>query len=101
MYANRRLSYRWTRLGGQLVELLFAPTRATDLGGGTPTPESASRVAAGVLNPITGKYWVKTWKADQLFPFAHQSYAELGQLLGTPNGYYHACPIVWRLTSRT
>ena len=45
-------------------------------------PFSASRVASGVINPVTGRQVVTTWMADTLLPFAWEHYNELGQLLG-------------------
>ncbi len=38
---------------------------------------SASRVAAGLVNPITGRRLVKTWRADDIIPFAINTYREL------------------------
>lgn len=38
---------------------------------------SSSRVAAGIFNPLTGKKLVKTWLADDLFPYAKSFYKEL------------------------
>ena len=38
---------------------------------------SSSRVAAGIFNPLTGKKLVKTWLADDLFPFAYDFYSGL------------------------
>ncbi len=35
---------------------------------------SASRVAAGLFNPITGRQMAKTWMADELFPYLHAFY---------------------------
>jgi glycine/D-amino acid oxidase-like deaminating enzyme len=46
-------------------------------------PSSASKVAAGIYNPITGKRLVKTWMADELFPAAHQFYSAFEQFLHT------------------
>ena len=40
-------------------------------------PSSASRVAAGIIHPVTGRRIVKTWMADTLIPFAGKSYAEM------------------------
>jgi len=34
-----------------------------------PHQNNSSAVAAGIFNPITGKKWVKTWLAEQLFPY--------------------------------
>lgn len=40
-----------------------------------PSQNRASSVAAGMFNPITGRKVVKTWLADQLFPYLHTFYA--------------------------
>lgn len=37
---------------------------------------ASSRVAAGLFNPVTGKNPVKTWQADELFPYLHRFYKE-------------------------
>ncbi len=41
-----------------------------------------SRVAAGIINPVTGRRIVTVWKAEELFPFAWQAYNEIGHQLG-------------------
>jgi len=43
---------------------------------------SASRIAAGIFNPITGRRFVKTWMADEIFPFAESTYRELELFIG-------------------
>lgn len=43
---------------------------------------AASRIAAGVINPVTGQRWVKTWKVDELWPEAKQYYQDIGADLG-------------------
>ena len=58
---------------------------------------SASRAAAGLYNPITGRKLVKTWRADELFPYLESCYAELQQRLGTP--FFHPTPIYRPLAS--
>ncbi len=45
---------------------------------------AASRVAAGIINPVTGRRIVKSWKIDELLPFAAETYQELEHLLGIP-----------------
>lgn len=45
-------------------------------------PASASRVASGVVNPVTGRRVVTTWMIDELLPFATNAYDELGEELG-------------------
>ena len=46
-----------------------------------PALPSASAVAAGIVNPLTGRKLVRTWKADELFPFLHQFYYQVEQTL--------------------
>ncbi|MFQ3670466.1 MAG: FAD-binding oxidoreductase [Verrucomicrobiia bacterium] len=45
--------------------------------------QAASRVAAGVLNPVTGQRLVLTWQAHLHLPFAKQTYRTLERLLQT------------------
>ena len=40
----------------------------------TFNPNSASNVASGVVNPITGRKMLKTWKADTIIPYAIDTY---------------------------
>ena len=44
-------------------------------------PNSASRVAAGIINPVTGRRIVKTWMIDKLLSFLIPAYEELGNKL--------------------
>ena len=54
-------------------------------------PNSASRVAAGLVNPITGRRMVKTWMADTIIPFALDTYRELEEKFNSR--FYHAMNI--------
>ncbi len=42
---------------------------------------SSSKIAAGIVHPVTGRRIVKTWKADVLIPFAKGAYDEIGTML--------------------
>ncbi len=42
---------------------------------------AASMAAAGVINPITGKRFVKTWMLEEMLPFAEGFYQKAGELL--------------------
>ncbi|GAB3527540.1 FAD-dependent oxidoreductase [Pontibacter brevis] len=42
-----------------------------------PRPSGASRVAAGLINPIAGKRFAKSWLADDFIPAADAFYDEL------------------------
>ncbi len=56
-----------------------------------PSLPSSSRVAAGILNPLTGKKLVKTWLADDLFPYAHAFYTKMEERLGAH--FFHQASI--------
>lgn len=43
---------------------------------------AASRIAAGIINPITGRRLVKSWQIDALLPVARTAYGELEHALG-------------------
>jgi glycine/D-amino acid oxidase-like deaminating enzyme len=45
-------------------------------------PDTASRAAAGLINPVTGRRIVTTWMIDELLPFAKEAYRQLGGILG-------------------
>ena len=45
-------------------------------------PFSASKIASGVINPVTGRRIVRTWMIEELLPFAEQEYQRLGDELG-------------------
>lgn len=48
-----------------------------------PTQSNSSLVAGGLYNPITGRKMVKTWLADELFPYLINYYKDLEARLGT------------------
>ena len=56
-----------------------------------PSPTTASRVAAGLFNPITGRKMVKSWMADKLFPYLHQYYSEVEALTGRK--FFYPMPV--------
>jgi glycine/D-amino acid oxidase-like deaminating enzyme len=41
-----------------------------------------SRIAAGIINPVTGRRLVTVWKADEIIPFAVDAYGQIGAELG-------------------
>lgn len=53
---------------------------------------SASQVAAGIINPITGRRYVKSWRVDELIPFAKSTYRKLERELGV--SIYHEQHII-------
>jgi glycine/D-amino acid oxidase-like deaminating enzyme len=42
---------------------------------------TSSKIASGVINPVTGRRIVKTWMIDELLPFAWNTYKQLGEEL--------------------
>ena len=61
-------------------------------------PFAASRIAAGIINPVTGRRIVKTWMIDHLFPFAEQFYSEMQSLLKIPeNNLVEKTNVLWCL----
>ncbi len=47
-----------------------------------PTKHTASRIASGIINPVTGRRIVTTWMIDELMPFAWEAYKTIGNHLG-------------------
>lgn len=44
-------------------------------------PFTASKIASGVINPVTGRRIVRTWRIEELLPFAIDAYITLGKEL--------------------
>ncbi len=44
-------------------------------------PYSSSRVAAGIINPVTGRRMVTVWLAGEILPYAAKAYADIGRQL--------------------
>lgn len=44
--------------------------------------DSPSRIAAGIINPVTGRRMVTVWMADEILPHAWKAYEEIGNELG-------------------
>jgi glycine/D-amino acid oxidase-like deaminating enzyme len=49
---------------------------------GSATLPSAHSVAAGVINPVTGRWMTKSWDFDALLPIAESTYLDLESALG-------------------
>ena len=58
---------------------------------GSQNMPSSSKVAAGIFNPLTGKKLVKTWMADNLFPYAAEFYGNLEKKLDAK--FVHQVPL--------
>jgi glycine/D-amino acid oxidase-like deaminating enzyme len=45
---------------------------------------SASRIAAGVINPVSGRRFEMGWMYEEIYPFAKNTYRQMEALLGLP-----------------
>ena len=70
--------------------LLQAGTPVT-LIGSTQLP-NASEVAAGLINPVTGRWMIKTWNFDAVLPHAEATYREIEAQFGIQT--YHPIPLI-------
>ncbi len=64
-------------LGGALLSRELIRAGNTVLVFDNKTLNAASRVAGGVINPVTGKRLVRTWMIEELLPFALNFYREI------------------------
>jgi glycine/D-amino acid oxidase-like deaminating enzyme len=55
-------------------------------------PSSASNVASGITNPVTGRRYVKTWLADEIIPFAANTYRGFETIW--QSNFYYPTPII-------
>ena len=63
-----------------------------------PRQQAASSVAAGIVNPITGRRFVRSWRIDELLPAARALYTELEAELGVR--IWYDLPLVRTLFNR-
>lgn len=56
-----------------------------------PRANSATRIAAGLFNPVTGKKMTKTWLADTIFPYLHMFYRDVEAKTG--KSFFNAIPL--------
>ena len=47
-----------------------------------PGQKAASSVAAGIINPITGRRFVKSWRIGDLLPAARTVYRQMEEQIG-------------------
>jgi len=84
--AGTLAGYRFERAGHD-VHYVDAPGRT-----------AASEVAAGIINPITGRRFVKSWRIDELIPAAKALYTVLEDDLGVKLWYEQ--PLIRTLYNR-
>lgn len=54
-------------------------------------PSNSTKVAAGLVNPITGRRYVKSWNVDTLIPYTKQFFKKAEQQF--EDAFYHELPI--------
>lgn len=84
--AGTLLGYRLER-AGHAVDYVDAPDQT-----------ASSQIAAGIINPITGRRFVKSWRIDQLIPEAKLLYTTLENELGLK--LWHEMPLIRTLYNR-
>lgn len=55
-------------------------------------PRSSSKHAAGIINPVTGRRFVKSWRIEDLLPFAHTTYQQMEAEMGIR--VFHHLPMI-------
>jgi glycine/D-amino acid oxidase-like deaminating enzyme len=78
-------------LAGSAIALQLLKLRKRILVIDQPDLNTSSRIAAGLFNPITGRKLLKTWMADQLFPYLHKHYLGIEALTG--ERFYYPMPL--------
>jgi len=58
----------------------------------SPERPASSQIAAGLITPITGRRFVKSWNLDLVYPRAMATYAELEKRSG--RRFFHPLPIL-------
>src|ERR1700744_4976135 len=56
--------------------------------------DPASKTAAGLINPVTGRRIVKTWMIDELLAFAREVYGQMEIELGAASPFMSAARVV-------
>lgn len=69
-------------ISGTWLSYFFEKAKKSFLVIDNNSKNAPSKIAAGLINPVTGRRHVTVWMSDILFPFAWKSYNELGSQLG-------------------
>jgi hypothetical protein len=75
--STTRIYCCWTRNLWHIPLLLFTQSRKKFIVYDEAKPFTASKVASGVINPVTGRRIVKTWMIDDVMPFTVNAYQTL------------------------
>lgn len=75
--AGSLLAYFLLQKGGKIIVI----DEDCQVGEASEAGRPASSIAAGVINPITGKRYVKSWRIDEMLPKARDTYQAIEKLL--------------------
>ncbi|WP_240336975.1 NAD(P)/FAD-dependent oxidoreductase [Rufibacter psychrotolerans] len=79
-------------LAGAILTCFLEKSGKTVLVFDVPKANAASRVAAGLINPVAGKRFAKSWQVDAFLPAAAAFYQEMEARYQTP--LFHRKPIL-------
>jgi glycine/D-amino acid oxidase-like deaminating enzyme len=68
-------------VGGTLLSWFLHERKKTHLVIDNDHYQAASKIAAGVINPITGRKYVKSWRIEELLPFARETYQAISKYI--------------------
>jgi glycine/D-amino acid oxidase-like deaminating enzyme len=80
-------------LAGSALAVQFLLKKRRVLVFDLPADNVSSKVAAGLFNPVSGKRMIKTWLADELFPYLLKFYQRVEQI--TDSQFLH-CRSIYR-----
>ncbi|HEX5170706.1 MAG TPA: FAD-dependent oxidoreductase [Cyclobacteriaceae bacterium] len=78
-------------LAGSALAVQFLLRKKKILVFDQPSENNSSTIAAGLFNPISGKRMIKTWLADELFPYLKKFYQQVENL--THSHFFYSSPI--------
>ncbi len=85
-------------IAGSLLGYFLEREGASCLYIDSPQQIGSTQVAAGIINPITGRRFVKSWRVDSLLPTAQELYRQLEKELGI--SFYHQRALIRTLFNR-
>lgn len=85
-------------IAGTLIGYFLEQAGASCLYMDDPEQVGSTQVAAGIINPITGRRFVKAWRVGTFLPEARNLYLQLEQELGI--SFYHERPLIRTLFNR-
>lgn len=79
-------------VGGDAFDVGTEEVGGVGFGGGSGEAVTSSKVAAGLLTPVTGRFLARSWRLDEVLPAAERFYAEVESVLASE--FFHRVPVV-------